>query len=129
MRLATFILALAALPALAAARDDAPRRTVEVDLSSFSFAPETIRLRAGEPIKLHLVNTGGGGHNFAAPQFFAAAHVAPADAAKIAHGAIEVPGHESVDVALTAPAAGEYRLHCSHPLHAAFGMTGEIVVS
>ena len=48
-------------------------RTVEVRLSSFDFEPETIRLAAGEPVVLHLVNAGQGGHNFSAPQFFAAA--------------------------------------------------------
>ena len=69
MRALLFAFLLAA-PALAAAQSP---RTVEVRLSSFDFTPNEIRLRAGEPVTLHLVNNGRGGHNFSAPQFFAAA--------------------------------------------------------
>jgi uncharacterized cupredoxin-like copper-binding protein len=113
---------LLALPAAAAAQP--PARTVEVRLSNFDFTPQAIRLRAGERIVLHLVNGAGGGHNFAAPEFFAAAsHVS----GPVNEGKVEVAGHRSADVALT-PARGHYRLRCTHTLHATFGMTGEIVV-
>ena len=50
-------------------------RVVEVQLSSFDFTPSEIRLRAGQAVVLRLTNTSSGGHNFAAPQFFGAAHV------------------------------------------------------
>jgi uncharacterized cupredoxin-like copper-binding protein len=110
---------LAAVPAPAAAQ-----QTLEVQLSSFDFTPSTLRLRAGEPVVLHLVNSGDGGHNFSAPQFFAAAHGV---SGAVSHGAVEVPGHGSVDVRLT-PARGRYRLKCTHTLHATFGMRGDIVV-
>jgi plastocyanin len=98
--------------------------SVEVRLSSFAFAPETIRLRAGTPVVLRLVNTGSGGHNFAAREFFAAARDV---AAPVSDGAVEVPEQGSVDVSLT-PARGHYRLRCTHTLHSAFGMRGEIIV-
>jgi uncharacterized cupredoxin-like copper-binding protein len=127
MRLSFLPTALLALAAPAAALDAAPR-TVEVDLSSFAFAPDTIRLHAGEAIVLHLVNTGGGGHDFSAPRFFAAATLDPADRARLRRGALEVPGHQSADLRLTVPAAGHYTLRCTHPLHSAFGMRGEIDV-
>jgi len=110
------------LPALAAAQP-APR-TVEVRLSSFDFTPNEIRLRAGEPVILHLVNAGRGGHNFSAPQFFAAARGV---SGPVSRGAVEVGSHGSADVRLT-PAAGHYRLRCTHSLHTAFGMTGNITV-
>ena len=112
---------LLSLPAVAAAQ--APR-TVEVALSSFDFTPSEIRLRAGEPIVLHLVNTGGGGHNFTAPQFFAAASGV---SGPVRDGKVEVGSHASADVRLT-PARGRYRLRCTHSLHTAFGMSGEIIV-
>ena len=111
---------LLASPGVAAAQP----RTVEVQLSSFDFTPSTIHLRAGEPVVLHLVNSGGGGHNFAAPQFFAAAR---AVSGPVRDGRVEVAGHRSVDISLT-PARGEYRLRCTHTLHTTFGMTGRIVV-
>jgi uncharacterized cupredoxin-like copper-binding protein len=113
---------LLACPAAAFAQPQA--RTVEVRLSNFDFAPRQIHLRAGEAIVLHLVNDAGGGHNFAAPEFFAAARGV---AGPVANGRVELAGHGSADIRLT-PAAGHYRLRCTHTLHSSFGMTGEIVV-
>ncbi|MBX3560340.1 MAG: cupredoxin domain-containing protein [Sphingomonas sp.] len=100
---------------------------IEVQLSSFAFAPETLRLRAGAPVTLRLVNAGSGGHNFSAPEFFAAVTIAPGQGAIVARGAIEVPARGSIEIALT-PARGRYVLRCTHILHTAFGMRGEIVV-
>jgi plastocyanin len=113
---------LFALPAAAAAQPAA--RTVEVQLSNFDFAPNQIRLRAGEPIVLRLVNGARGGHNFAAPEFFAAAR---AVSGPVREGKVEVGGHQRAEVRLT-PARGHYRLRCTHTMHTAFGMTGEIIV-
>ena len=116
-------LLVAALPA-SAQTDWSRVPRVDVLLSSFDYDPDTIRLRAGQPVVLRLRNSGGGGHNFAAPAFFAAARVAggPVD-----RGAVEVGGRRTVEVRLI-PAAGRYRLRCTHTLHSAFGMRGEIVV-
>lgn len=113
---------LLALPAATAAQP--PAATVEIALSSFDFTPSAIHLRAGAPVVLHLVNNGSGGHNFSAPEFFAAARdvSGPVD-----HGKVEVGGHRSVDIRLV-PAAGHYRLRCTHMMHTAFGMSGEIAV-
>jgi plastocyanin len=123
MRAVLFALAMIApLPALA---QDAPApRTVEVRLSNFSFTPEAIALNAGRPVTLHLVNTGGGGHNFSAPQFFAASTNV---SGPIREGVVEVPGHQSVDITLT-PSPGSYRLRCTHTMHSTFGMHGTITV-
>ena len=99
-------------------------RTVSVTLSNFDFTPSTIRLRAGEPVVLHLVNNGRGGHNFAAPEFFSAASGV---SGPVRAGKIEVGGHQSVDVHVT-PARGHFHLRCTHTMHTAFGMSGEIVV-
>ena len=100
-------------------------RVVEVRLSSFDFAPSTIRLRGGEPVVLRLVNSGRGGHNFSAPEFFAAATIT--DGARIRDGAVEVPSRQIYLVRLV-PRRGRYRLRCTHSFHTAFGMRGEILV-
>ena len=122
MRAALFALALfAPLPVFA--QDPAPR-TVEVRLSSFAFNPRTLALAAGRPIILHLVNAGGGGHNFSAPQFFAAA---TGVSGPVHDGTVDVPGHQSVDIRLT-PSHGSYRLRCTHTMHSTFGMNGTITV-
>ena len=121
MRAALFALALfAPLPAFA---QDAPR-TVEVQLANFSFTPRAIALTAGRPVILHLVNTAGGGHNFSAPQFFAAA---TGVSGAVHGGTVDVPGHQSVDIRLT-PSRGTYRVRCTHTMHTAFGMSGTITV-
>ena len=117
-----FLLSLAAPTQAAPAAEP-----VIVRLSSFDFSPSVIRLRAGVPVVLRLVNAGSGGHNFAAPAFFAAARIEPQSAPRIRRGAIELRGGESAEIGLV-PAAGRYRLRCTHFLHPALGMTGEIVV-
>jgi plastocyanin len=117
-----FLFLLLVIPAAGPAQPAA--RTVNVQLSSFEFTPSELRLQAGQPVVLHLVNTGRGGHNFAAPQFFAAA---TGVSGPVRNGAVEVRGHQSVDVRLV-PARGHYRLRCTHTLHSTLGMRGEIVV-
>lgn len=115
---------LLALPLPALAQDSPAPQRVDITLSSFAFAPREIRLTAGRPVILHLVNTGGGGHNFSAPQFFAAASGV---SGPVAEGEIEVAGNQSVEIRLT-PARGSYRLRCTHTMHTAFGMRGTILV-
>ena len=121
---------LLVFPLLAVAPVAAPAQpaaqTIEVRLSSFDFTPSQIHLRAGQPVVLRLINSSSGGHNFSAPQFFAAAQVAAGQNA-IRRGVIEVPSRQTVSVQLT-PARGEYRLRCTHTLHTTFGMRGSIHV-
>ena len=122
---------LLALPFLflagpAAVAQQAP--VVAVQLSNFKFAPSTIVLDHGRPYVLRLANVSGGGHDFTAPTFFAAANVAPGDRRYIAEGEVEVPPGQTRDIHLTAPAAGRYKLKCSHSFHKMFGMSGTILV-
>jgi len=112
------------LPLPALAQDSPAPQVVEVRLSSFSFEPRTIALTAGRPVVLHLVSTGGGGHNFSAPEFFAASTDV---SGPVTEGEVEVPGRQSVDIRLT-PSRGTYRLRCTHRMHTALGMRGNITV-
>jgi uncharacterized cupredoxin-like copper-binding protein len=100
---------------------------VAVTLSNFDFTPSTIHLKAGRPYALVLTNTADGGHDFAAPEFFAAAKIEAGDAASVAKGEVELEGRQSATVHLV-PAAGEYDLVCTHAGHALLGMKGKIVV-
>jgi uncharacterized cupredoxin-like copper-binding protein len=120
------LVALAA-PAAALAPDWEEAQRIEITLSSFKYAPRTITLRAGRPVVLRLANVSSGGHDFTAPEFFAAAQLRAEDRAAIKGGSIEVKGRQSRDIALV-PKAGRYKLKCSHSFHKALGMTGEIVV-
>jgi plastocyanin len=123
------LLALALIGVVSAsASGQAPQPVAAtVTMENFKFEPATVQLKAGVPTVLHLVNDAGGGHSFSAPQFFAAAKIAPTSQALVRDGKVEVPKHSAVDVALT-PAAGDYPLKCTHTLHAAFGMKGSIIV-
>ncbi|MGN6155706.1 MAG: cupredoxin domain-containing protein [Sphingomicrobium sp.] len=120
-------LVIAAVSVAPAAAQPPQPAAVTVTMENFRFEPNGIELKAGVPTILHLVNAAGGGHSFSAPQFFAAAKIAPASQGLVHDGTVEVPKHSAVDVALT-PAAGQYPLRCSHTLHAAFGMKGTITV-
>ena len=100
---------------------------VTVELSSFDYDPETIRLRADQPVTLRLVNRSSGGHNFAAPAFFAAARILPADAGAVRNGEVEVPARGAVSIRIQ-PARGQYRLRCTHRFHTTLGMRGRILV-
>ena len=119
-------LALAATQSSAQAPDYSHTATVEIVLKSFSFTPDTLHLRAGVPVRL-TIRDEKGGHNFAAPAFFAKAKIAPEDVGKVRSGKIELRGGEAVTIRLV-PAAGSYKLTCTHFLHTSFGMKGTIVV-
>jgi plastocyanin len=98
-----------------------------VELSNFDFNPKEIRLQAGHSYALVVANLASGGHNFAAKEFFAAARIEPADTALVTDGEIEVPAMSTRTVHLV-PAAGSYKLVCTHAGHAFLGMKGKIVV-
>jgi uncharacterized cupredoxin-like copper-binding protein len=122
-------LAAIALTALAvpSATAQAPT-TVNVQLSNFKFTPRTIVLGQGSPYVLRLANVAGGGHNFVAPSFFAAAAIAPSDRRRVQGGEVEVPPGQVREIRLTAPRAGSYKVKCTHRFHKFLGMSGTIVV-
>jgi uncharacterized cupredoxin-like copper-binding protein len=115
--------------ALALASPTQAPETIAVTLSNFRYTPETIALRHGQPYVLRITNAAKGGHDFVAREFFAAAAIAPKDRAKIVKGGVEVSRGATIELRLTAPSAGRYDVHCSHFMHATFGMKGAIVVS
>ena len=76
---------------------------------------------------LHFVNKGSGGHDFTAPEFFAAATMDAATRKALAKGKVALDKGSAADVTLV-PVAGHYAAHCSHFLHTGFGMKGTIDV-
>lgn len=101
--------------------------TIEIDMANFKFTPDMVNLKHGQPYRLHFVNKAGGGHDFAAKEFFAAT-IAPEDRGHVQDGEIRLAGGETADLRLLAPAAGTYPAHCSHFMHSSFGMKARIVV-
>jgi plastocyanin len=111
------------LGVLAPASAQAPAR-LTVYLDSYRFAPNPLRLAAGKPVRLEFVNQAGKSHDFTAPLFFAASRIL---AGNPSGGEVELRGGERAIVELI-PAAGRYKVHCSHFLHAQLGMRATIIV-
>lgn len=101
---------------------------INVQLSNFEFTPRTIVLDHGRTYVLRLYNASGGGHDFTARTFFAAAAVAPSDRRWLRQGEVEVPPGQLRVIRLTAPAPGRYKVKCTHTFHKTLGMSGTIVV-
>ena len=127
MRIGVALAVLSTMPALAAAPDWQQAEPVNVTLSNFAFTPDALHLRKGHIYRLHLVNEGSGGHNFSAPEFFAAAQIDPEDAGKLGKGTVDLEKGEAKDIRLI-PTAGSYKLKCTHFMHTTFGMKGGITV-
>lgn len=108
--------------------DWAKAEVITVQLSNFKFNPATIHLKHGVAYDLRLQNLASGGHNFAAQEFFAGAQIKADDRAKVDGGKVALNGGQTIDLHFFSPRAGTYKVHCTHFMHSAFGMTGEIVV-
>jgi plastocyanin len=111
-------------PAAAAAQDG----SLTITLTDYAFAPAAIVLKANVPAHLRLANDAAKPHSFSAPEFFAAATLAPGDLAKVKRGTVELDGRQSLDLTVTPLRPGSYAVRCTHFLHAAMGMTGSITV-
>jgi uncharacterized cupredoxin-like copper-binding protein len=58
--------------ALRTARDAATLEAIDVHPFDFAFTSKRLHLHAGTMVTLHIVNDSNGGHNFSAPELFAA---------------------------------------------------------
>jgi plastocyanin len=121
------VFALAALSPTggALAQTSAP---IAITLTDYAFAPGTLDLKTGTAYQLHFVNNGSKGHNFSAPDFFAASQIAPEDMAKVKNGTVELANGSAADITVTPGRAGTYAFVCTHFMHRAMGMHGEITV-
>jgi uncharacterized cupredoxin-like copper-binding protein len=127
MRYAFLIVAPIALLGAQPAATQTPA-VINVQLANFKFTPNQVVLDHGHAYVLRLQNVSDGGHDFTAENFFAAANVAAGDRGLIQEGAVDVPGGQVREIHLTAPAAGRYKLKCTHTMHKMFGMSGTILV-
>jgi len=124
MRVSCLSLVFAAGLALASSVQAQEAQTVGVAMSNFAFTPSSFSFKSGVPAVLRFTNSTGHGHNFHAPELFAAGTVAPQDRAKIQDGSVEVKGGQTVDVHFTPQKPGTYPFVCTHFLHESFGMKG-----
>jgi plastocyanin len=101
---------------------------VTITLTDYAFTPGTLELKAGSAYQLHFVNSGSKDHNFSAPEFFAAAQIAPDDQAKAAKGLVGLGAGQTVDITVTPGSAGTFAVECTHFMHKMMGMHGNIIV-
>lgn len=101
--------------------------TVTIHLSNFAFTPNNIRLQAGKPVTLVLINDANGGHNFSAPVLFAASTF-PAGTAPPKYGTQEVSPHSQTKLRFIPQKPGRYEVTCTHFMHEVFGMTANVDV-
>lgn len=102
-----------------------------VTLLEFEFAPDALSFIGGRPYALTLVNGGAFPHVFAAERFFRAI---AAKSLVYQDGEASLPALESIllnpeesKTLLFVPVTpGRYKLTCTQPLHATFGMVGQI---
>lgn len=102
-------------------------RDVELRISNFDFAPGTIRLRSGEPVRLRLVNVSPTAHSVDADAFFARAQVRTRDGRAVQSGKVIVPANDVRELVLV-PAPGRYRARSGNFVTRLLGMSSEIIV-
>ena len=102
----------------------APTQTISV--WSYGFAPKPILLTAGREVTLTFQNRSGSSHDFSAKDFFD--HSRIVSGATPSNGEIDLGPHETKVITLI-PGPGTFHAHCSHFMHAAMGMTAQIVVN
>lgn len=118
-------LMLTAMPAHAQDWRAAPE--YDVLLTTYDIAPEEIRLKAGQPVRLRFVNNSNRDLSFSAKSFFRSAQMRRRDADGVKDGAIEVPPLSTETIVLV-PKAGRYKAAGGSLLHRLLGMGGRIIV-
>jgi uncharacterized cupredoxin-like copper-binding protein len=111
------------------------QRTVTVELNEYRYTPEILRLQAGTPYKLELVNRGRAKHYFTAPEFFRA--IATRKVQSNHDGEIKAPYFTALemmanggqlDLYFVPVHKGSYQVNCTLPGHTEQGMVGNLII-
>ena len=107
--------------------------TLTVVLSEYAFSPGTLTFRAGTPYRLRIENGGDSTHFFVSDGFFKA--IAPGrlitrsgETAQPTLKSIALAPGEAKTLEFVPVRTGAYKLECTAPLHAQFGMHGTILI-
>lgn len=95
LHLVPAILALVVTSAAFAQPDSAAPQSVTITLASYRYSPSPIVLKAGQPVRLLFQNQAGKGHDFDAPEFFAASRIM---SGKIDRGKVNLDAGQSAAV-------------------------------
>ncbi|MDH4094780.1 MAG: hypothetical protein OEV81_08335 [Betaproteobacteria bacterium] len=117
------------------AADWSKQLDVTITIRDYGYLPRELRLRAGQPYRLTLVNYGSVPHYFVAPEFLASVATRKVEVREQAEIKAPVftsfelrPRGGSLDVYLVPLRPGTYRAYCHVKDHLAMGVEGRIVV-
>ena len=110
----------------AASIDWSNARRVEVRMVEYEIVPGEFRFRRGLPYRLHLVNAGKEGHDFTAPDFFAAVEIRNAGALNESGSSVFLQPGQETDIYFIARSPGLFTPRCAD--HDWAGMTATIVI-
>lgn len=110
-----------------AAPDWRQAREYDVLLSSFDIQPQTMSFKAGQPLRLRLINNSPETHSFSAKGFFSAGEVRSRERKAVGDGTVQVAPGDTREI-LIVPAAGRYSARCANLFHRVMGMHAKIVV-
>ena len=118
---------------VADAADWSKAETLKIDLAEFSYSPETLVFRLGQPYILNLVNTGSLPHRFVAKEFFRAVAArrllyTDAESSYPALDGVALKPQEMKTLYFVPILPGDYHVSCDRPLHGLLGMTGRILI-
>lgn len=124
-------------PAIVKAANWDAMETVTIELEEFSFAPQDLKLKAGQPYKLVLKNIGEKDHYYTAAEFFKNVAWRKVQSPKPHGGEIKAPYFSAVEVYKGGAALelffipvtkGTYEVICTIDDHKDKGMHGTITV-
>jgi nitrite reductase (NO-forming) len=107
----SFLMMLSLLPLLAGCGLGERAKTIQTE--GMRFVQDEVRVKAGQPVTLRVVNRDGYAHAFDLDEF-----------------GIHTPlaANEAVEITFMAEENGRYTFYCSSPGHQAAGMSGTLIV-
>lgn len=121
--------------AVLAAADWSRMESLTVQMLDYGYRPRELRMKAGQPYRLTLVNTGAVSHYFAAPEFFAAVAARKAEVPNVAEVKAPVftsfevyPRGGTIDLYFVPLVKGRYRAHCHIKDHLPLKIEAELIV-
>ena len=118
-----------------AAADWSARQDVSIEMLDYGYRPRELRLKAGQPYRLTLVNNGSVSHYFTAPEFFAGVAARKAEVPRqvevkaAVFTSFEVHGRGgTLDFYFIPLEKGRFRAHCHIKDHLPLGIEGILVV-
>ncbi len=121
--------------AIVASTDWSKTVDVVVELVEYGYRPRELRLKAGQPYRIRLINYSGINHYFTAPEFFRSAATRKAMVDRYAEikapyfTAFEVVSRGGgIDVYLVPMVKGRFDVHCEINDHRERGVRGVIIV-